>query len=401
VGRDPFNELAIVAAVAFAVPLVAAFFHRLRLPSVVIEILAGVILGPHVLGWVQDDDAIEFLSKLGLAFLLFLAGLEIDFVGMKRNTLRVTGFAFLASVGLALVVGVSFRGAGLVTEPLLVSIALAATGLSVIVPILKDSGELSTEFGQIIITAASISEFATIFFLSLLFSAHSTSTGTQLLALGGFFLAAALTLLGVLYANRLRILSETFQRLQHTTAQIGVRASFLLLLIFVAMVDDLGLEIILGAFAAGVVFGIVDQEMATREHLHMQLQAVGFGIFIPFFFVASGVRFNFGELLESPSSLVLVPLFLLALILVRGVPALMYLPHTGKKRAVVAGLMQATSLSFIVATTHLGVELGKMTEGIAAAFIAAGLLSVLIFPLLALKILRSGEPADLEAQAGS
>lgn len=178
-------------------------------------------------------------------------------------------------------------------------------------------------------------------------------------------------------------------RLQDSTAQIRVRGAFMLLVGFVALASVLGLETILGAFIAGVILRLVDGDrMMTHPQFRQKLEAIGFGIFIPAFFVASGIQFDLAALLSSPSTILQVPIFLMALLFVRGVPAFLYRPLVGSRRSVVAGLLQATSLSFIVAASQIGLELGLITKATGAALVAAGLLSVLIFPLLALTLLR-------------
>jgi Kef-type K+ transport system membrane component KefB len=188
-------------------------------------------------------------------------------------------------------------------------------------------------------------------------------------------------------------------RLQDTTAQIRVRGAFMLLAAFVVLAQVLSLEVILGAFIAGVLLRLVDNDtMMTHPQFRLKLEAIGFGVFIPIFFVASGLNFDLAALFASPTTLLRVPIFLVALMLVRGVPALFYRPLLGNRRTIVAGLLQATSLSFIVAATQIGLVLGLLTKATAAALVAAGLLSVLIFPLVALTILRRGEVTSVPVE---
>lgn len=173
----------------------------------------------------------------------------------------------------------------------------------------------------------------------------------------------------------------------------------MLLVAFVALASVLGLETILGAFIAGVILRVVDGDRAmTHPQFRQKLEAIGFGVFIPVFFITSGWRFDLAALLSSPATLLRVPIFLAALLLVRGVPALIYRPLVGNRRSVVAGLLQATSLSFIVAASQIGLALGLITKATGAALIAAGLLSVLIFPIIALTLLRRGEAISTPAQ---
>ncbi|TMC81488.1 MAG: cation:proton antiporter [Chloroflexi bacterium] len=387
-----FSGLLIVAIVAFLAPLLLGLTPARRLPAIVLEIVAGIIIGPSVLGWVKVDLPISILSVLGLAFLLFLAGLEVELERLRGRLLVFVGSGFLLSLGLALLVGYGLYVAGQVVSPLLIAIILVATGLGIVIPVLKDAGESNSDFGQLVIAGAMFAEFGSIILLSLFFSREATSTTTKLVLLGGFVLLAAGLAFVVLRLERSMRIAAVLLRLQDTTAQIRVRGAFMLLVAFVALASLLGLETILGAFVAGVILRFVDGDrMMTHPQFRQKLEAVGFGVFIPVFFVTSGIRFDLAALFSSPATILRVPVFLVALLLVRGVPALLYRPLVGNRRAVVAGLLQATSLSFIVAASQIGLELGLITKATGAALIAAGLLSVLIFPLLALTILRRAE----------
>ncbi len=387
-----FSGLLIVAIVAFLAPLLLGLTPARRLPAIVLEIVAGIIIGPSVLGWVKVDLPISILSVLGLAFLLFLAGLEVELERLRGRLLVFVGSGFLLSLGLALLVGYGLYVAGQVVSPLLIAIILVATGLGIVIPVLKDAGESDSDFGQLVIAGAMFAEFGSIILLSLFFSREATSTTTKLVLLGGFVLLAAGFAFVVLRLERSMRIAAVLLRLQDTTAQIRVRGAFMLLVAFVALASLLGLETILGAFVAGVILRFVDGDrMMTHPQFRQKLEAVGFGVFIPVFFVTSGIRFDLAALFSSPATILRVPVFLAALLFVRGVPALLYRPLVGSRRAIVAGLLQATSLSFIVAASQIGMELGLITKATGAALIAAGLLSVLIFPLLALTILRRAE----------
>ena len=389
-----FSGLVIVAAVAFSAPLVLGLAPALRLPSVVLELVAGIAIGPFGLGWVEIDEPIRVLSLIGLAFLLFLAGLEIDFDRLRGRRLGVASLGFVVSFGLAVVVGLVLQAAGQVDTPLLVAIILVATSLGVVVPVLKDSGQASSDLGQLVIAAASIADFGAVILLSLFFSREATGIGSKLVLLGGFALVAVALVVALTGAERLRRLSTVLLRLQDTTAQIRVRGAFLLLIAFVALAEQLGLEVILGAFLAGAVLTLVDRDrMMTHPQFRVKLEAAGFGMFIPVFFVTSGIQFDLDALFGSVSTLLRVPLFLVALVAVRGIPAILYRSAVGDRLTVVAGLLQATSLPFIVAASMIGMELGLLDQATGAALIAAGLLSVLIFPLAALTVIRSGETA--------
>ncbi len=384
-----FVGLLLVAVVAFGAPLLLGLSPARRLPSVVLEIVSGILIGPSVLGWVRVDLPIQILSLLGLAFLLFLAGLEVELERLKGRLLIFVSGGFLLSFGLSLLIGFALFLAGQVVSPLYIAIVLVATALGIVVPVLKDAGESDSSFGQLVIAGAMFAEFGSIILLSLFFSREATSTTTKLVLLTGFILLAAAFAFVILRLERVTLFESALQRLQDTTAQIRVRGAFMLLVAFVALAGSLGLETILGAFIAGVILRLIDRDrMMTHPQFRQKLEAVGFGVFVPVFFISSGLNFDLAALLASPATILRVPIFLLALLLVRGLPALLYRPLVGTRRSVIAGLLQATSLSFIVAASQIGLDLHLITKANGAALVAAGLLSVLIFPIFALTLLR-------------
>src|SRR5438132_167515 len=305
-----FVNLLVVVAVAVAAPLTIGFFPRLRIPAVVLEIIGGIIIGPSVLGWVHVDLPVAILALFGLAFLLFLAGLEIDVHRLRGRLLRFAVLGYLVTLVLGYGAGASFTAIGWVSQPLLLAIALSATSLGLVVPVLKDAGQVHSQVGQSALAAASIADFGAIVLLSLFFSSSGGSTGSKVVVLGAFAGLVAVTGLAVTGAARSMQLGQVLVRLQDTTAELRVR------------------------FAV----------------------------------------------------------FLLALLVVRGVPALLGLRANGPRATLALGLLQATSLPFIVTATQIGVALGKITPVTAAALVCAGLLSVLIFPLSALTLLRGGKP---------
>jgi Kef-type K+ transport system membrane component KefB len=394
-----FGNLLVVAAVAVLAPLVVGFFPRLRIPAVVLEIIGGIIIGPSVLGWVHVDLPVQILALFGLAFLLFLAGLEIDVHRLRGRLLRFAVLGYLVTLVLGYGAGASFTAAGWVSQPLLLAIALSATSLGLVVPVLKDAGQVRSEVGQSALAAASIADFAAIVLLSLFFSSSGGSTGSKVVVLGAFAGLVVVTGLAVSGAARSMRLGEVLLRLQDTTAEIRVRFAVLLLVAFTALAERFGLESILGAFLAGAIVGLVDRDSASHPNFRIKLEAIGYGFLVPVFFVSSGIKLDLAGLLHSPSALIRVPVFLLALLVVRGLPALIGLRANGTRPTLALGLLQATSLPFIVTATQIGVTLGKITPVTAAALVCAGLLSVLIFPLSALALLRRSGPEPAAAEA--
>src|SRR5437667_5265403 len=386
-----FVNLLVVVAVAVAAPLAVGYLPWLRVPAVVLEIVGGIIIGPSVLGWVRVDLPVAILALFGLAFLLFLAGLEIDVHRLRGRLLRLAVVGYLVTLVLGYGAGATFDAAGWVSQPLLLAIALSATSLGLVVPVLKDAGQVHSEVGQSALAAASIADFGAIVLLSLFFSSSGGSTGSKVVVLGVFAGLIAVTALVVSGAARSVRLGQVLVRLQDTTAEIRVRCAVLLLVAFTVLAEKFGLESILGAFLAGASVGLVDRDSSSHPRFRTKLEAIGYGFLIPVFFVSSGIRLDLTGLLHNPSALVRVPVFLLALLVVRGLPALLGLRASGPRATLALGLLQATSLPFIVTATQIGVVLGKITPVTAAALVCAGLLSVLIFPLSALTLLRRAE----------
>jgi len=391
-----FTNLLIVVAAGLVAPLALGFCPRLRIPAIVLEIVLGIVIGPSVLGWVKPDLPVAVLALVGLAFLLFLAGLEFDVERLRGRVLKLTAVGFAVSFAVAIVLGLGLRAGEFVKSPLFVAIVLVATSLGVIFPVLKDSGNLTSSFGQLVIAAASIAEFGSIVLLSLFFSGNgSTTTSGTLILLGVFGVVVLVVGLAISGFERSMRLGRVLRRLQDTSAQIRVRAAFLLLIGFTALADSVGFETILGAFAAGALLSLIDRDKAmTHPEFRGKLEAVGFGVFIPIFFVTTGVQFDLNALFADASTVARVPLFLVAIYLARGLPALVYVRLLGRFRSVIAGVLQSTSLPFVVAAAQIGLGLGVVSRASAAALVAAGLLSVAISPTLALVLLRRGQPAN-------
>lgn len=373
------TSAAVVAAVAFIVPLTLRL-TGLRVPEVVVEILLGTVIGPQLLSWAGVDEPVRVLSVIGLAFLLLLSGLEIQFERIRGQVLRLTSASFLLSGAIAAAVGSLLGAAGVVRSPVLIAIILSATSLGVFLPILKDAGQTDTPFGQVIIAGASIAEVVPIVLLSLLFSEQATGIGARLKLLAAFLAFAAALVATISRLERAPRISQALLALQETTAEIRVRGAFALLMLFTALATAFGLEAILGAFLAGATLTLVDRDQQmTHTLFHTKLRAAGFGIFVPFFFISTGMMLDVRSLAD-PTSLAKVGIFLAALLLVRATPALLHRPLADRSGQLVgAGHLQATSLSIPVVAGAIGVDLDLIPPANYTALVAAGLLSVIRF----------------------
>jgi Kef-type K+ transport system membrane component KefB len=386
-----FNSVLIIAAVAVLVPLICGLLPRLPVPGPALEVIAGIVVGPSVLGWVRIDAPVLVLSDLGLGMLLFLAGLEIDIDRLRGPLARLAASAFAASAVLALLCGYAFGLADQAAQPLLLAIILMSTSAGLLLPLLKDAGEETTEFGQLVMTAAALAEIVPIMLLSLLFSAASKSPGEQLVSLTIFIALLVLAGLALARVRRLDPVGRLVNRLADSSAQLRVRASLTLALAFGVLAYRFGFAAILGAFAAGLLVRLVELSGQT-PHLQFQtkLEGIGFGFLIPIFFISTGVEFQLKALITNPVALAEVPLFLAALLLIRGLPALLYVRYVGKRLAEAAGLLQATTLTFVIVATQIGLTTRKITPTAAASLLAAGLLSAVLFPAGAKRLLPRG-----------
>lgn len=390
-----FVNLLGVLAIAVVAPVLIGFAPRLRVPAVVLEIVAGILMGPSVLGWLEADLAVQTVALLGLGMLLFLAGLEID-VHQLRGTLLVTALAgFAVSLALGFGSGAILHAVGWIDHPFLLAVTVSATSLGLVVAVLKDADALEGRTGQTVIAASSVADFGAVLLLSLFFSTGSGSTGSKLLLLGEFVVLVVVTALVVRWSSRSMRLGDVLVRLQDSTAEIRVRAAMMLLLGFVVLAENFGLESILGAFMAGAVVGLLDGDATSHPQFRTKLDAVGYGFLIPVFFISSGLRLDVAGLFASGSALARVPVFVLVLLIARGVPAYLSVRTFGLRRASAMALLQATSLPFIVTATQIGVATGRLEPVPAAALVCAGLVSVLVFPAAAAVLgVRDAAPAE-------
>ena len=385
-----FNALLVIALVAVAVPMVLALVPRLPVPGAVLEVVAGILVGPSVLGWVHLDAPVRVLSDLGLGMLLFLAGLEIDVAGLRGPLGRLAGWAFGVSVLLGLACGYAFSLAGVGGKPVFLAVVLTSTSAGLLLPLLKDAGLHRAPFGQLVMAGAALAEVVPVMMLSLLFSATSGTSA---------WLSSLVTLLAILAAiglalgriRNLAALDRLLDRLEDRSAQLRLRAALALTLAFAVLAERFGFASILGAFAAGLLVRAIDLTgRVPHPQFQVKLEGIGFGFLVPVFFITTGVQFDVRALASNPAALAEVPLFLLALLVVRAVPALAYARLIGRRQAGAAGLMQAATLTFVIVATQIGTASGQVSQTTGAALLAAGLLSAAVFPAIAVKL----RPAD-------
>jgi Kef-type K+ transport system membrane component KefB len=403
-GDLTFDSLSVVAVAAFGAPLVVDRIRAVRIPVQVVEILLGVVIGPQVLGWAQIDEPVQVVSLLGLAFVLFLAGFELDLHQLRGRLLRSAIGGFACTFLLALAIGFGLDGAGLVQSPVLAAILLSATSLALVTPVLRDGRQLSSRMGQLSMAAASVSEFAAVALLSLLFTKETSSTAVRVslaLAFAGLVVVVALV---AARASESRAVIRLFERLHGGTSQLRVRGALMVMALCVFLAQKVGLEAILGALVAGALVGALDHGVLREHHeFHSKLDAIGYGFLVPVFFIWSGMSIDVDALRHKPSLLGLIALFLAAFMAVHVAAIPIYRRTLETRAALVVGLLSSTSsLPFVVTATTIGEDSGLISSGTAAALLAAGVLSSLLFPVIALRLVRREDSeGELAPAAGS
>jgi Kef-type K+ transport system membrane component KefB len=396
---EPFHVPVVlwVSAAAALAPWISERLAFLRLPVIALELLLGIAIGPQGLGLATVSASLPYLSQMGMATLFFLAGMEIDLRRLRGTPLRLGIVSWVLSLALGAALAHGLLAAGWISGWVIVGVVLSTTALGVISPVLRDMELADTPLGLCATACGFMGEIGPILIASVLFAAQ-----------GGELQQGGLTLLFILVSIALcwgslrvrpprliRLLSRTMNR----SGQWPIRLCLLLLAALVVLAELLGLDLALGAFAAGLAVGLANRD-ADSEILHHKLDAIGFGFLVPIFFITSGMKLDMRSLLDHPASLLVVAAVALALLVARGLPALVFKSMFGPREVVALGFYSATSLSLIVAFTNAAVAVGRMpvTEG--TTLVAAGLVSVLAYPWVAAMILgRRRAPSRREAGA--
>jgi Kef-type K+ transport system membrane component KefB len=376
--------LLIIPLLAVLAPLLARSLSRwVRIPIVVFELVLGIVAGPSLLGWAVPSDFIAALAEFGLAMLFFVAGSEIEFTAFRGRTGRSAVLGWLLS--LAAGVGLTWLFApGEVA--IVVGIALCSTALGTLLPILRDAKELRTPFGQAVGAIGAVGEFGPLIAISIFLGASDPGVETLVLILFAFVAGLAIWLAFRMPRGAMhRVVNSTL----HTSGQFAIRVVFLILSALVALSIVLDLDLLLGAFAAGIVWRLLmrDADEHSREAVESKVEAVAFGFLVPVFFVYTGITFDLAALLAEPVLLLVVPVVLVLLFVVRGLPSMLAAPAGSSRRDRLSiAFLGATGLPIIVAVSAIGVDEGVLRTADAAVLVGAGMLSVLLFPLIAMSL---------------
>lgn len=378
--------LLVIPLLAVLAPILARGLHRwVRIPIVVFELVLGIAVGPSLLGWAQPSAFVDTLAQFGVAMLFFVAGTEIDVASFRGRGGRTAGVGWLVSLAAGI-------GLGWMIAPgeaaVIIGVALCSTALGTILPILRDARELRTPFGRAVGAVGAVGEFGPLVAISIFLGGRDPGLSTVVLALFAVVAGAAIWL-----AFRVPVgaMHRAVNATLHTSGQFAIRLVFLVLAALVVLSIVLDLDMLLGAFAAGIVWRLMmrDAAPADREAVESKVEGVAFGFLIPIFFIYTGITFDLDALLAEPLLLAAVPVTALVLVIVRGIPSMFAAPDGSSRRDRVAlGLLGATGLPIIVAVTAIGVAEGVLTSAAASVLVGAGMLSVLVFPLVAMALRR-------------
>ena len=387
------GTLVLIAIAAVLAPILSELTGRLAIPEIVIQIVLGIIIGPYVLNLAHLGSVVTGLSDLGLTFLIFLAGYELDLGKIRGQPLKLA----TAGWGISLIIGMAAAfalvSAGLARDTVVVGLALTTTALGTLVPILRDAHIWDTKFGGLVSAIGTVGEFGPIVAVALLLTNKEPVLTSLLLV--AFITVAVVTVLLAARSQPPRLVSLLNRHLE-SSAQLPVRVSLLFIVLLVLLAETLGLDVLLGAFAAGIVVRLFSAG-GESEAIRAKLEAIGFGFLIPIFFVVSGIEFDLHVFIHHPTSLWRVPVFLALMLVARGVPAyLLYRGVIPRAQRLPMALFSATGLPLIVVITSVALAEGRMLEVNAVSLVAAGMLSVMVFPAIGLVRLPSSGAVESE-----
>lgn len=379
-------SLMIVVGLAFIIPIILDRLRWRFLPVVVVEIMAGMLLGKSGLGLIQDDEWLTILSTLGFIYLMFLSGLEIDFESFnvkrksnKVNPLFVSTISFTFILLISGLFGFAFQWGGLVEDGIFMTLIISTISLSIVVPVLKDKGITNTPYGQSILLTTVISDFATMILIAVYVALQADNIAKP------FLLLVLFVVVFFFYRLMLRFQKgKVIEKISRETVQLGTRGVFALILFFVVLSEEVGAESILGAFLAGVLVSLISPK---KEFTH-QLTSFGFGFLIPIFFFMVGATLELRELFLDPEALFIIPLVLLSFFLSKFLPVLLWRKWFSWKETLGAGYLLPSTLSLVIAGAAIGLDLGIISTTLQSALILSAVITTIISPILFQKVAK-------------
>jgi Kef-type K+ transport system membrane component KefB len=392
VEHNPFIALLLITGLALAVPIMANRFRRFRLPIVVGEIFAGIVIGKSGFNLIEPSPTLNFLSEFGFAYLMFLSGLEVNFNLLmpeaeespdKRAISQPMPMAILLLAGTLVLAFAASQGltmSGIAENPILLALILSTTSLGVVVPVLKERSLLASNYGQYLLAASSIADFGTLVLVTIAIAVRSHGLTLDLLLIPVLLIIFILAARAGQRFRSFNFLQRIVNELSSATAQIRVRGAFALMTAWVVLAEALGVELILGAFLAGAIASLINDQGDSEAQ--EKLDAIGYGFFIPIFFIMVGVDFNLYALVQSPRALILVPLLVGIAFVVKVLPSLLLRLEFSWREALAGGFLLSSRLSLIIAASAIALDIGAISEAVNAAIILLAVLSCTISPLV-------------------
>jgi len=379
-----FSSLLIIFILAFLIPLIISMIKVIRIPEVIGEIIAGVVIGKSGFNVVQDNVWINFLAAFGFSYLMFLSGVEIDFTYFKKanqgrrgnlNPLKLGLSTFAATLLLSFLISVMLSHLGIGINPLILTLIFSTTSLGIVVPTLKETGVIGRPIGQIILISAIIADFSTMLMIPFVMSYAAGKKNSSFLS--SLLLVAAFA---VIYVIGKILLSRNFTgRSALKTSQWEIRAAFVLFLTLIAVSEFAGVEVILGAFLAGVLFSIFFQK--RRADILPKLDAIGYGLLTPFFFIVTGARFDLRTVTADHKAWILLPVLLACKYIAKLIPLISFKKFFGWRKTIGAGFLLSANLSLTIAVSLIALQNGIITESVYSTFLLSAILSCMISPM--------------------
>jgi len=396
-----FVSLLLITGLAVTVPLLVSRLKWLHLPTIVGEIIAGIIVGKSGFNLIEASIPLEFLTLFGFTYLMFLSGLEVDFSIIAvagnsdkkehflKNPIILAILVFSLTLTISLVISFGLMRWGLVQEPFIIALILSTTSLGVVVPVLKERGLMATKFGQALLLSALVADFGTLVLITVDVTILSEGLTLEVLLVLLLLLVFAVAARAGKFITRIPGVGRAIAELSGATAQIEVRMAFALMVAFIVLSEWLGAEVILGAFLAGVLISLLSRKEGSD--LHLKLDAIGFGFFIPIFFIMVGVQFDLPTLLHSPEGLLLAPLLLLAAYFIKFAAALPFGVAFGWRETFAAGGLLSARLSLIIAAAAIALQLGAINESVNSDIILVAIVTCTVSPMIFNRILPRQE----------
>lgn len=393
-----FHTIFVISCIAVLAPLLNRVPAFARAPIVAVELLLGMLVGPSGAGLAAGDGAVNFLMEFGLVYLFFQAGFEFNQKEITGKPLRLGLFAWLISLSLSVIISGLLYLVGLVEAPLLVALILPTTAFGILIPVLRQAGDLDNEFGRYVLGVAAISELGPLILASIVLAQHNHHLHQTLLS--ALFIVLGLAAIFFLKTVRSDRLAESIVYWLGDSELLPIRIALVVLLGFVSFADRLGMELVVGSYMAGMAVAVLVRG-TKAEILNDRLTAIGSGFLIPLFFIESGASFDFVALVRSPATVALFAFFCVAFLLIRLAPLNLYRGTLPERDIPALGLLSSTTLPLVVALTYLGVGRGQMAPETASALVGAAMVTVTAFPTLAFWLRGTRQPSRLESGISS